>query len=146
MQYLYAIPTAAYRVITLVGNCWALIAEGRGVAVSPSFVPPITSLGPDAQVRKTPRWPRSWAKCSPLQLRIPTGMHGLTWIFWANLTPVSLQPWRLVAGPRDQGGAASRGPWRHSDAVASARIPHYGKHSCVPSMHRIVPQARPCVT
>ena len=31
------------------GNRWALTAEGRGVAVSPSFVPPITSLDPDAQ-------------------------------------------------------------------------------------------------
>jgi hypothetical protein len=31
------------------GNRWALTAKGRGVAVSPSFVPPITSLGPDEQ-------------------------------------------------------------------------------------------------
>eukprot|EP01049_Picozoa_sp_SAG25_P020468 SAG25_NODE_7048_length_509_cov_1.926829_1_plen_129_part_10 len=31
------------------GNRWALTAKGRSVAVSPSFVPPITSLGPDEQ-------------------------------------------------------------------------------------------------
>jgi hypothetical protein len=42
-------------------------------------------------VRKTPSWPRSWANFSPLYSCIPTGMHGPTCIFWANLTPFSLQ-------------------------------------------------------
>ena len=42
-----------------------------------------------SQVRKTPSWPRSWANFSLLQL-IPTGMHGPTCIFCANLTPFSL--------------------------------------------------------
>jgi hypothetical protein len=43
------------------------------------------------QVRKKPSWPRSWANFS-LYCCIPTGMHGPTCIFWANLTPFSLQP------------------------------------------------------
>jgi hypothetical protein len=41
------------------------------------------------QVRKTPTWPRSWANFS-LYGCIPTGMHGPTCSFWANLTPFSL--------------------------------------------------------
>ena len=42
------------------------------------------------QVRKTPSWPRSWANSS-LSRCVFTGMHGPTCIFWANLTPFSLQ-------------------------------------------------------
>ena len=52
---------------------------------------PITNLPPaPLQVRKTPSWPRSWANFS-LDHCIPTGMHGPTCIFWANLTPFSPQ-------------------------------------------------------
>ena len=39
------------------------------------------------QVRKTPSWPRSWANFSNLWLH----SYGPTCIFWANLTPFSLQ-------------------------------------------------------
>jgi Ca2+-binding EF-hand superfamily protein len=42
------------------------------------------------QVRKTPTWPRSWANFS-LSWLYSTGMHGQICIFWANLTPFSLQ-------------------------------------------------------
>ena len=42
-----------------------------------------------AGVRKTPNWPRSWANFS-LYSCIPTGMHGPTRIFWANVTTFSL--------------------------------------------------------
>ena len=42
-----------------------------------------------SQVRKTPSWPRSWGNFS-LYSCIPTGMHGPTRIFWANLTTFSL--------------------------------------------------------
>jgi hypothetical protein len=44
----------------------------------------------DAEVRKTPSWPRSWANFI-LHSCIPTGMHGPTCIFSANLTPFSLE-------------------------------------------------------
>ena len=46
-----------------------------------------------AQVRKPPSWPRSWANFSLLLIYscVPTGMHGLTCVFWTNLTPLSLQ-------------------------------------------------------
>jgi hypothetical protein len=49
-----------------------------------------------AQVRKLAR---SWANFSLLQLyaRRNTGTHGPTWIFWANLTPFSLQYPALAA-------------------------------------------------
>jgi hypothetical protein len=43
------------------------------------------------QVRKTPCWPRSWVNAAFYRC-IPTGMHGPTRIFWANLTPFSPQP------------------------------------------------------
>ena len=53
---------------------------------------------PVAQVRKTPSWPRIWANFS-LYCCITTGIHGPTCIFWANLTPPSLQP--VARGRRD---------------------------------------------
>ena len=43
----------------------------------------------EAQVRKTPSWPRSWANFSLFSC-IPTGRHGPTCNFWANLTHFSL--------------------------------------------------------
>ena len=48
------------------------------------------------QVRNTPSLPRSWANFSLLWL-YPTRIHGPTCIFWANLTPFSLQP-KLFVG------------------------------------------------
>ena len=45
-----------------------------------------------AKVRKTPSWPRSGANFSLLLLRSHLGMHGPTYIFWANLTPFSPKP------------------------------------------------------
>jgi microcystin degradation protein MlrC len=50
----------------------------------------VTVVLTERQVRKTPSWPRSWASSSLLSL-YPAGMHGPTCIFWANLTPSSLQ-------------------------------------------------------
>jgi hypothetical protein len=43
-----------------------------------------------AEVRTTPSWPRSWANFSFYRC-VPTGMRGPTSIFWANLTPSSLE-------------------------------------------------------
>jgi hypothetical protein len=42
------------------------------------------------QVRMTPSWPRSWPTLAFYSC-IPTGTHGPTCIFWANLTPFWLQ-------------------------------------------------------
>jgi hypothetical protein len=53
------------------------------------------------QVRKNiSSWPRSWPT-SAFYRRIPTGMHGPTSIFWANLIPFSLQG-KWVETLRDQ--------------------------------------------
>jgi hypothetical protein len=43
------------------------------------------------KVRKTPSWPEAGPN-SAFYHCITTGMHGPTWIFWANLTLLSLQP------------------------------------------------------
>ena len=48
-------------------------------------------LAPEHEVRRPPRWPRSWADASLFSPHSPTGMHGPTRRFWANLTPLSLQ-------------------------------------------------------
>jgi hypothetical protein len=51
------------------------------------------------RVRKTPRWPRSWASFSlALGRCTPTGMHWPTCIGWANLTPFSLTGVRVADG------------------------------------------------
>ena len=55
-----------------------------------------------AKVRKTPSWPRSWANFT-LCSCIPTGIHGPTCIFWANLTPFSLEAAILEAAPAREG-------------------------------------------
>jgi hypothetical protein len=56
------------------------------------------------EVRKTPSWPRSWPNFT-LHSCVPTGMHGPTCIFWANLTPLLARVrgrpalrWRLARG------------------------------------------------
>ena len=43
------------------------------------------------QVRKTPSWPSLGVETSAFYSGIPTGIHGPTCIFWANLTTFSLQ-------------------------------------------------------
>jgi hypothetical protein len=69
------------------------------------------------KVRKAPSWPRSWANCSNLPCT-PTGMHGPTCIFWANLPLFSLQiidlytdlpKYKLVWKPAVLGGAPQAG-------------------------------------
>ena len=69
-----------------------------------------TALGADLvkaadEVRKVPSWPRSWANFSFYSC-VPTGMHGPTCTFWANLTASSLEGdlrevWRLLAAGAD---------------------------------------------
>jgi hypothetical protein len=59
------------------------------------------SLMAARQVRKTPSWPRSWANFSLLYLYSHGNAwvnlhHGLTCIFWANLTPFSLEGSRQI--------------------------------------------------
>ena len=88
-------PSAAIglRVVVALADC---PAGAGGLRVLPashnSSLPaaPAEVLSDDelcVQVRKTPRWPRSWANFS-LHSFIPTGMRRPTCIFWANLTPV----------------------------------------------------------
>jgi hypothetical protein len=62
-------------------------AQSSAIGIITFFFQTVTLL----QVRKTPSWPRSWANFSLFYSYIPTGMHGPTCIFWANLTPFSLQ-------------------------------------------------------
>jgi hypothetical protein len=66
------------------------------------------SLRLRGKVRKTTSWARSWANFSLLQLYSP-GMHVLTCIFWANLTPFSLKAKRKekVASAGDTDGDAA---------------------------------------
>jgi hypothetical protein len=71
----------------------------------------------DIKVRKTRSWPRSWANFS-FYSSIPPGMHELTCIFWANLTPFSLKPRGLMLmyypnGASLEQGPAQRGRWSH---------------------------------
>ena len=55
------------------------------------------------KVRKALSWPRSWANFSLVYSCIPTGMHGPTCIFWANLTPFSLKCARKIKDAIDAG-------------------------------------------
>jgi hypothetical protein len=79
------------------GSIWGLL---EGLAIAFAFCATLLtlqrfSLDPPHQVRKTPSWPRSWANASAYYRCTPTGMYGQTCIFWANLTPSSLQNWKL---------------------------------------------------
>jgi hypothetical protein len=54
------------------------------------------------QVRKTPCWPRSRSNFSLLFSCVPTGMHGPTCIFWANLTPFALPAAQRAREPAER--------------------------------------------
>jgi hypothetical protein len=71
-------------------------------------------------VRQTPAWPRSWTNFSFFFFScIPTGMHGPTCIFLANLTPFSLGSGSTR--PRGAGGTRSARARTATRATASSR-------------------------
>jgi hypothetical protein len=63
---------------------WQLVTRGRRPE-------DIFDTNNDNKVRKTPSWPRSWAKVAALYSCFCIGMRGSTCIIWANLTPFSLK-------------------------------------------------------
>jgi microcystin degradation protein MlrC len=70
-------------------RCMVKMLDGSWTPCTRRLFVPI--IGPNiGQVSKTPSWPRSWSNFS-LWRCSQTGMRGPTRIFWANLTPFSLQ-------------------------------------------------------
>ena len=94
---------ATYRA-TALAYCLLLTAAGGPTQVR--FEEDHEAVSP--QVSKTPSWPRKFGQLQPFHGCTRTGMHGPTSIFWANLTPFSLQ-FGSIASPFRTGASAGAG-------------------------------------